>query len=111
MPAERAGLRYGDAIVAVDGESTTDWTQSDALKHVRGERGTPVEITVERAGVAEPAKLQIVRDEVPYPSVRNLFHAAPRRRLHRVDGRVQSDDERGVARLDRGAQAQGHDFD
>src|SRR5262245_50993902 len=39
MPAERAGLRYGDAIVAVDGQSTKDWTQSDALKHVRGERG------------------------------------------------------------------------
>ena len=77
MPAERAGLRYGDAIVAVDGESTTGWTQSDALKRVRGERGTPVEITVERAGVAEPVKLQIVRDEVPYPSVRSTFLLRP----------------------------------
>jgi carboxyl-terminal processing protease len=77
MPAERAGLRYGDAIVAVDGNSTKDWTQSDALKHVRGERGTAVSITVERAGEANPVTVKIVRDEVPFPSVRNKFMLRP----------------------------------
>lgn len=77
MPAERAGLRYGDAIIAVDGESTAGWTQSDALKRVRGERGTPVEITVERLGASEPLKFQIVRDEVPFPSVRSRFMLKP----------------------------------
>jgi carboxyl-terminal processing protease len=77
MPAERAGLRYGDAITAVDGQSAKDWTQSDALKNVRGERGTEVEITVERAGVPEPVTVRIVRDEVPFPSVRNSFMLRP----------------------------------
>jgi carboxyl-terminal processing protease len=77
MPAERAGLRYGDAIIAVDGQSAKDWSQSDALKNVRGERGTQVEITVERAGEPEPVTVRIVRDEVPFPSVRNFFMLRP----------------------------------
>jgi carboxyl-terminal processing protease len=77
MPAERAGLRYGDAIIAVDGQSAKDWTQSDALKNVRGERGTEVEITVERAGEPKPVTARIVRDEVPFPSVRNFFMLRP----------------------------------
>ncbi len=77
MPAERAGLCYGDAIVAVDGESTKGWSQNDALKHVRGERGTPVSITIERAGVPEPITVGIVRDEVPFPSIRNYFMLRP----------------------------------
>src|SRR5215813_2963166 len=77
MPAERAGLRYGDAIIAVDGQSTKDWTQSDALKHVRGERGAEVSLTIERAGAPEPLTVEVTRDEVPFPSVRNSFMMRP----------------------------------
>jgi carboxyl-terminal processing protease len=77
MPAERAGLRYGDAIIAVDGQSTNDWTQSDALKHVRGERGAEVSLTIERAGAPEPLTVEVTRDEVPFPSVRNSFMMRP----------------------------------
>jgi carboxyl-terminal processing protease len=76
-PAERAGLRYGDALIAVDGHSAKDWTQSDALNYVRGERGTDVEITVERAGEPEPVTVRITRDEVPFPSVRTSFMLRP----------------------------------
>ncbi len=76
-PAERAGLRYGDAIIAVDGHSTKDWTQSDALKFVRGERDTEVNITVERAGEPGLLTVKITRDEVPFPSVRNFFMLGP----------------------------------
>lgn len=77
MPAERAGLRYGDAIIAVDGNSTKDWTQSDALKRVRGERGAEVSLTIERAGAPEPLTVEITRNEVPFPSVRNCFMMRP----------------------------------
>ncbi len=77
MPAERAGLRYGDAIVAVNGQPTRNWRQSDVLKHVRGERGSAVEITVERIGHPQLVTVRAVRDEVPYPSVRNYFMLRP----------------------------------
>src|SRR5215475_9176741 len=77
MPAEKAGLRYGDAILEVDGRAASDWTQSDALKYVRGERGAPVDITVERLGEPKPVKVRIVRTEVPFPSVRNAFMIRP----------------------------------
>ena len=73
MPADKAGLRYGDALLTVDGELARDWTQSDALKHVRGKAGTSVTLTVERVGVPEPISLDIERAEVPFPSVRNHF--------------------------------------
>ena len=77
MPAEKAGLRYGDAILTVDGQSAKGWTQSDALKNVRGDYGTSVEMTVERAGQSEPVAVTIKRDEVPFPSVRNSFMLKP----------------------------------
>src|SRR5215813_8911065 len=77
MPAERAGLRYGDAIISVDGHSTKDWLQSDALKYVRGERGTRVSVTIERAGAPGPLTVEITRDEVPFPSVRKVFMMRP----------------------------------
>jgi carboxyl-terminal processing protease len=73
LPGDLAGLRYGDAILAVDGQSTELWTQSTLLAKVRGERGTEVELTVERAGSEAPLTVRIERDEVPYPSVRNAF--------------------------------------
>lgn len=76
-PAEKAGLKYGDSIMAVNGESAKDWTQSDALKRVRGERGTDVELTIERAGLPDPLTVKITRDEVPYPSIRNVFMIRP----------------------------------
>jgi carboxyl-terminal processing protease len=77
MPAERAGLRYGDAIIEVDGHSTKDWSQSDALKYVRGERDAEVSVVVERASAPEPLTMEITRDEVPFPSVRNFFMLQP----------------------------------
>jgi carboxyl-terminal processing protease len=77
MPAERAGLRYGDAIIAVNGKATRDWSQWDALKHVRGESGGEVSLTVERAGAPEPLTVEITRGEVPFPSVRNFFMMRP----------------------------------
>jgi carboxyl-terminal processing protease len=76
-PAGRAGLRYGDAIGAVNGKPTTDWTLSEALNNVRGELGEPVELTIERVGVPNPITFRIVRDSVPLPTIRNYFMLDP----------------------------------
>lgn len=74
-PGYRAGLRYGDAIIALDKENVDDWTSQQVMHRVRGEKGEPVEITIERAGVPNPITVRVRRDEVKLPSVRNAFMA------------------------------------
>jgi carboxyl-terminal processing protease len=75
-PGHRAGLRYGDAIVAIDKQNVDDWTSQQVMHRVRGEKGEPVEITVERAGTPNPITVRVRRDEVKLPSVRNAFMTA-----------------------------------
>lgn len=72
-PASRAGLRYGDRIVEVDGRDARDWSSEEVSKNVRGERLKPVMIKVERAGEEVPVTFKIIRDAVPLPSIRNSF--------------------------------------
>lgn len=74
-PGHRAGLRYGDAIVAIDKQNIDEWTSQQVMHRVRGEKGEPVEITVERAGTPNPITVRVRRDEVKLPSVRNAFIA------------------------------------
>ncbi len=76
-PAERAGLRYGDRILEVDGQDAREWTSEKVSKNVRGERGEPVRLKIERAGQTEPLNFNIVRDAVPLPSISNTFIIRP----------------------------------
>lgn len=72
-PGQRAGLKYGDAIIAIDKQNVDEWTSQQVMHKVRGEKGEPVEITVERAGTPNPITVRVRRDEVKLPSVRNAF--------------------------------------
>jgi carboxyl-terminal processing protease len=72
-PAEKAGLKYGDRFVTVDGQDSTKWTSSEVSNKVRGDLGTTVNLKVERVGANAPLDFNIVRGEVPYPSIRNHF--------------------------------------
>src|SRR6266852_5698636 len=72
-PAARAGLRYGDRIVEVDGKDAREWSSEEVSKNVRGERGKEVQLKVERAGKEVAANFKIVRDAVPLPSIRTAF--------------------------------------
>src|SRR3989442_8141341 len=76
-PASRAGLRYGDRIVEVDGKDARDWTSEEVSRNVRGERGKEVLLKVERAGQEVSFNFKIVRDAVPLPSIRNGFMITP----------------------------------
>jgi carboxyl-terminal processing protease len=76
-PGFRAGLRYGDAIIAIDKQNVDEWTSQQVMHSVRGEKGDPVEITVERAGTPNPITVRVRRDEVKLPSVRNAFMVTP----------------------------------
>src|SRR5262249_21744586 len=72
-PSQRAGLRYGDAIIAIDQQNVEDWSQGKVMHRGGGEEGEPVEITVERAGAPSPITVRIRRDEVKLPTVQNAF--------------------------------------
>lgn len=72
-PGHRAGLRYGDAIISIDGQNAEEWTSEQVMHRVRGERGEPVEIIVERVGAPNPITVRIKRDEVKLSTVRNVF--------------------------------------
>ncbi|HYV24669.1 MAG TPA: S41 family peptidase [Pyrinomonadaceae bacterium] len=76
-PASRAGLRYGDRIVAVDDKDARDWSSEEVSKNVRGDRLKTVDIKVERAGEEVPVTFKITRDAVPLPSIRNAFMISP----------------------------------
>lgn len=72
-PADKAGLRYGDRFLSVEGKDATDWSSSEVSKNVRGERGTAVKIKIERLSSPAPLEIEIVRGGVPLPSIRNFF--------------------------------------
>jgi carboxyl-terminal processing protease len=76
-PAGRLGLRYGDRIVEVDGKDASDWSSEQVSKNVRGGRGEPVTIKVDRAGSEGPLTFTIIRDSVPLPSIRNAYMLRP----------------------------------
>ncbi len=47
-PAEKAGLKRGDVILAIDGKSTLDMSEDATVAYIRGERGRPVKLKIER---------------------------------------------------------------
>lgn len=67
-PAEEAGIRPGDTILAVDGESTEGWTKEEAVDRIRGPKGTTVKLTVKHTD-GQTVDLQITRGEIPLESV------------------------------------------
>jgi carboxyl-terminal processing protease len=76
-PAERIGVRSGDVIKEIDGTSTEGMSSNAALQKLRGEKGTLVEIAVQRVGVAELLRFSISRAEVPTNSVYYSFMLNP----------------------------------
>lgn len=70
-PAFNAGIKAGDVIIKVDDESTKDMTLFDAVKKMRGPKGTSVVITIVREGWKEPKDFTIVRDIIKIKSVKH----------------------------------------
>ena len=72
-PAEKVGLKYGDRFIEVEGKDAKGWTSSELSRNVRGERGTKVNVKIDRVGSDKPLDFEITRDGVPLPSIRNYF--------------------------------------
>jgi len=72
-PADRAGIIAGDRLTRIDGISSRGITLENAVKKIRGPRGTKVVLTIYRAGVGETFDIEIVRDEIGITSVPYAF--------------------------------------
>ena len=69
-PAERAGIKSGDQVMLVDTTSTANMAVEQAVKLIRGPKGTTVKLTLKRAGLAEPLVVSIVRETINVPIIK-----------------------------------------
>jgi len=68
-PAEKAGLKPGDKILAVDGKETLGMSVDDAIKLIRGPKGTQVKLTITHSDLAAAKEVTITRAKINVPTV------------------------------------------
>lgn len=71
-PGSRAGILSGDRIVKIDGKSTEKMTTEDAVKLLRGEKGTPVNISLFRPSTGRTKDYRLVRDTISVDMVKDI---------------------------------------
>ncbi|MEK7098059.1 MAG: S41 family peptidase [Patescibacteria group bacterium] len=69
-PAEKAGLKAGDKILAIDGENTAGITVEEAVSKIRGRRDTNVILTLFREGMDKPTDFTITRKQIIVKSIK-----------------------------------------
>jgi carboxyl-terminal processing protease len=72
-PAFKKGLRRGDVIARIENEDAKGMSSEDAVKRLKGPKGTSVNISIKRRGYDQLIDLQVTRDEVNIVSVRGFF--------------------------------------
>lgn len=69
-PAEKAGLRAGDKILKIDGQDTAGMAVDAAVKLIRGQKGTEINLTIIRDGWDNVRDFKIIRDVIEIPSLK-----------------------------------------
>src|SRR3990172_13249164 len=75
-PAFRLGIRAGDVISRIEDEDARGMSIDDAVKRLRGPKGTPVRVTIVRQGYDEPLEFTVIPDAIPLHSVPYSFLAS-----------------------------------
>ncbi len=70
-PAYRAGLKAGDVILRINGEPTQDISLLEAVRKIRGPKGTKIRLTILHKGSHTPVEVTITRDKIPVHSVKS----------------------------------------
>lgn len=68
-PAEKAGLRAGDQVLKVNGQSLEGMDIQEAVSKIRGPKGSKAQLLISRPGVSEPLNITVVRDEISLQTV------------------------------------------
>ncbi|HTT75940.1 MAG TPA: S41 family peptidase [Candidatus Binataceae bacterium] len=69
-PAYKAGLKSGDQIIKIDNDFTKGMTLTDAVKRMRGPKGSKISLTIHREGVPDLFTVTVVRDVIKIDSVK-----------------------------------------
>jgi carboxyl-terminal processing protease len=72
-PAEKVGVKPGDIIVKIDGKFTKELSLVDAVKRLRGPKGSPIQISLSRKGIPDLIDVTIIRDNIEVRSVRARY--------------------------------------
>lgn len=72
-PAYKRGIRRGDVIARIEGEDTKGWTSDQAVKALRGPKGSTVNLGLRRQGYESLIELTVERDEVNIPTIQGAF--------------------------------------
>jgi carboxyl-terminal processing protease len=99
-PAERKGLRAGDVITRIEGEPIDDWSSDEVVSHLKGPRGTTVNITIERPGIRDPLEINIERDEIPLVTIPYAFEVSPGIAYVKIDRFSESTSDELESKLD-----------
>jgi carboxyl-terminal processing protease len=70
-PAQKAGIESGDLIIKIDNQPVKGLSLGEAVKMMRGLKGSPIDLTIARQGVPQPIELTLIRDEIAVVSVRS----------------------------------------
>jgi carboxyl-terminal processing protease len=72
-PAYKKGIRRGDIIAHIEGQDAKGWTSEQAVRKLKGPKGTTVNISIRRRGYEGLIDMDVVRDEVNITTVRGAF--------------------------------------
>ena len=72
-PAYKTGIRRGDIIARIEGEDAKGWTTDQAVKRLKGTKGTSVHVSIRRQGYDQLIELDVVRDEINIPTIPAQF--------------------------------------
>jgi carboxyl-terminal processing protease len=108
-PAFRAGIQAADRIVRIEGLPTKDMSLADAVKRMRGPKGTKVTVTIVREGVKEPFDVTLTREVIQVQSVRSqeLEEGIGYIRVRQFQERTAQDLVASVERLDKAGRLSG----
>jgi carboxyl-terminal processing protease len=100
-PAQKAGMESGDLIIKIDNQPVKGLGLGEAVKKMRGPKGSSIDLTIVRQGVPQPIELTLIRDVISVVSVRSrvLEEHYAYLRIAQFQGNTGADLKKALAKL------------